>query len=341
MTSILDALIQVESNGIPGRRGPVTKYGQALGLGQTLPETAREMAQKLGLPWRPDLLTSPTPEGANYQRKVSQAYYDEGLQRTGNPRDALRYYHGGPNRRQWGPKTNAYADKVLALAGGDKMGYAPERSAPTTLPEAYQRVVEKAGGPTYFQDDSLPGIMQADPAELIPQSLKLKGPKAFGEGGKGWVIAGIIADALAKGFGGQGQFAPTYLAGQEHNRQLDLWRQKVAQDRADRLDDANLDLKKAIALAQYKAQNPAAQQPTSLERNIEYLKRLNPGLSDQEAYAIARQNINRPIVIGNTPYGLEGGDEQTDAPQPVQYGTDPDTGRRVVRYSDGSVDYAD
>jgi hypothetical protein len=40
------------------------------------------------------------------------------LQRTGNVRDALRYYHGGPNRSMWGPKTNAYADSILSRLGG-------------------------------------------------------------------------------------------------------------------------------------------------------------------------------------------------------------------------------
>lgn len=85
---------------------------------QTLPSTAKEMAGKLGLPWRPDLLTDKSDLGANYQRTLGEAYLNEGLQKTGNVRDALRYYHGGPNRRMWGPKTNAYADSILSKLGG-------------------------------------------------------------------------------------------------------------------------------------------------------------------------------------------------------------------------------
>lgn len=83
-----------------------------------LPATAREMAGKLGLPWRPDWLRGTSPEAAEYQKRLGRAYLDEGLAKTGNMRDALRYYHGGPNRSLWGPKTNAYADAVLGRAGG-------------------------------------------------------------------------------------------------------------------------------------------------------------------------------------------------------------------------------
>lgn len=111
-------MIQQESGGRAGAVGPMTPYGRALGIAQVLPATAEEQARKLGLPWRPDLMTATTAEGARYQRAVGQAYFDEGMQRTGNLRDALRYYHGGPNRRRWGPKTNAYADAVLARIGG-------------------------------------------------------------------------------------------------------------------------------------------------------------------------------------------------------------------------------
>lgn len=81
---------------------------------QVLPGTAKEMSGKLGLPYRPDLMTAKTPEAASYQRQIGEAYLQEGLQKTGNVRDALRYYHGGPDRRMWGPKTNNYANSVLA-----------------------------------------------------------------------------------------------------------------------------------------------------------------------------------------------------------------------------------
>ncbi len=80
---------------------------------QVLPDTARGVAQKLGIPYRPDLMTGKTADAADYQRRIGQAYLQEGLQKTGNLRDALHYYHGGPDRTMWGPKTRAYANSVL------------------------------------------------------------------------------------------------------------------------------------------------------------------------------------------------------------------------------------
>jgi len=114
----MDAIVQAESSGRPGILGPQTPYGRAQGLSQMLPATAQEMAQGLGLPWRPDLMTGTSTEAAAYQRRLGEAYYEQGLRATGNVPDAVRYYHGGPNRKMWGPKTEAYARRVLSRLGG-------------------------------------------------------------------------------------------------------------------------------------------------------------------------------------------------------------------------------
>jgi soluble lytic murein transglycosylase-like protein len=90
----------------------------ALGSTQMLPETAQEMARKIGVPWQPNLLRNNSPEGLQYQRQLGEAYLREGLEKTGNTMDALHYYHGGPNRKMWGPKTRAYAKSVLGRVGG-------------------------------------------------------------------------------------------------------------------------------------------------------------------------------------------------------------------------------
>lgn len=117
-SAVMDSLIQQESGGRPGVLGPQTQYGQAQGLTQMLPATAEAVAKKLGVPWRPDLMTGTSKAAADYQRALGQAYLEEGYGATGNIRDALHYYHGGPNRRQWGPKTRSYADSVIARMGG-------------------------------------------------------------------------------------------------------------------------------------------------------------------------------------------------------------------------------
>jgi soluble lytic murein transglycosylase len=114
LNQLMPALIQQESGG----RGTAVSPAGALGSTQMLPGTAREMAGKLGLPWRPDLLQSNEPVALQYQQALGSAYLQEGYAKTGSARDALRYYHGGPNRAQWGPKTNAYADSVLRRSGG-------------------------------------------------------------------------------------------------------------------------------------------------------------------------------------------------------------------------------
>jgi len=114
----MGAVIQQESGGRPGAIGPMTPYGQAQGETQMLPATAQAMAKKLGVDWRSDLMTGTSPQAAAYQDALGRAYLNEGLAATGNMHDALRYYHGGPNRRMWGPKTNAYAASVMARMGG-------------------------------------------------------------------------------------------------------------------------------------------------------------------------------------------------------------------------------
>lgn len=84
-----------------------------MGLTQVLPSTGQGIAKNLGWPWRPDLMTGTSDQAQKYQRSIGEGYLREGYKATGNARDALRYYHGGPNRKQWGSKTNAYADSVL------------------------------------------------------------------------------------------------------------------------------------------------------------------------------------------------------------------------------------
>lgn len=128
----MPALIKQESGGRAGVLGPQTRYGRAEGMTQMLPATAKQMAGKLGLPWRPELMRGSTPEAADYQERLGQAYLQEGIQKTGNLPDAFRYYHGGPDKKLWGPKTNGYAESVMnnlsGGSGGDALE-APDLSA--------------------------------------------------------------------------------------------------------------------------------------------------------------------------------------------------------------------
>lgn len=91
-----------------------------MGVGQIMPETARALAARLGLPYRPELLRGRSAEARRYQDQLTDAAAREAWQAGGNGRDlrtAAMYYHGGSNRDIWGPKTRRYADEVLARIG--------------------------------------------------------------------------------------------------------------------------------------------------------------------------------------------------------------------------------
>lgn len=62
-------------------------------------------------------------------------YLRQGYDATGNWDDAARYYHGGPDPRNWGPRTQAYHDKVVSAAqaatgDGGPTGAPPAASNP-------------------------------------------------------------------------------------------------------------------------------------------------------------------------------------------------------------------
>jgi hypothetical protein len=171
--AVWSAMKQRESGGRPGVIGPQTPYGRAQGLTQMLPATAREMAQKLGVPWRPELMTGKTPEAAAYQEQLGRAYYEEGLAKYGgDPAKAAAYYHGGPNERLWGPKTQEYARAVTGgqgqnppMAGGDggdtlRSGREIAWSAPGAA--------KGKGRPATAEEKARFGIPENVPAQIKP-----------------------------------------------------------------------------------------------------------------------------------------------------------------------------
>lgn len=116
--ALFDSVLTQESRHRPGITGEKTPYGIPEGEGQMLPATAEAMAKKLGVAWQPELMTGKTSEAEAYQKKLSRAYFDEGVDKYG--RDAhkvLSHYYAGPNEKLWGPKTQAYAQEVAKRAG--------------------------------------------------------------------------------------------------------------------------------------------------------------------------------------------------------------------------------
>lgn len=83
-----------------------------------MPETGKALAKRLGLPWRPDLMSGKHEAAKRYQDAITEAAAREAWEAgSGDPSVAAMYYHGGSNRSIWGPKTRAYANSILARLG--------------------------------------------------------------------------------------------------------------------------------------------------------------------------------------------------------------------------------
>lgn len=99
---LLHATALVESGENPNATGPATKYGQAQGITQLIPATA----ESLGVTDASD---------PNQAVSATAKLYAENLKRyKGDLPSAVGAYHGGTDQKNWGPKTKAYQDKVLA-----------------------------------------------------------------------------------------------------------------------------------------------------------------------------------------------------------------------------------
>lgn len=91
-----------------------------MGIGQIMPETAKALSRRLGLPYRPDLLAGNDAAARKYQDALTEAATREAWQfGRGNPDLAARYYFAGPDRGKWGAKTRRYASDILARLGGN------------------------------------------------------------------------------------------------------------------------------------------------------------------------------------------------------------------------------
>ncbi len=112
------AIIQQESGGRYGI--PNAEGSGAMGIGQIMPDTARALAKRLGLPYRPDLLAGKDKAAQDYQialtNEATREAWDYG---DGDIRSAAAYYHAGPNKKGWGPKTAKYQNDILRRLGMD------------------------------------------------------------------------------------------------------------------------------------------------------------------------------------------------------------------------------
>jgi hypothetical protein len=167
------AIIQQESGGRYGI--PNAEGSGAMGIGQIMPDTARALAKRLGLPYRPDLLAGKDKAAQDYQialtNEATREAWDYG---DGDIRSAAAYYHAGPNKKGWGPKTAKYQNDILRRLGMDSGEGAqlPERDVDTAEGRraTFQDQIGVMGG-LYGQlpDSGLGALEEYYRGELAPE----------------------------------------------------------------------------------------------------------------------------------------------------------------------------
>lgn len=90
----------------------------ALGQRQVMPETGKALAARVGVAWRPDLMRSNSELGQKYQKLIGDAALQDSIEfGGGDPELVFAHYYGGPDKRQWGPKTRKYVEDMLERTG--------------------------------------------------------------------------------------------------------------------------------------------------------------------------------------------------------------------------------
>jgi hypothetical protein len=110
------AIIAQESG---GRYGIANAEGSgAMGIGQLMPDTARAIAKRLGLPYRPELLAGKDEASRKYQDTLTSEAVKEAFEYgKGDPQLAAQYYFAGPNKAGHGPKTQKYGMDIMRRLG--------------------------------------------------------------------------------------------------------------------------------------------------------------------------------------------------------------------------------
>jgi hypothetical protein len=105
---VLDRQWATESSRGKNLRGPDTKWGVAKGHFQFLDSTAASIEARKGYKLDRDSLDGSLVLAAELWKENMAAS-------GGDVATAAAMYHGGPNRKQWGPKTADYVRKLTAL----------------------------------------------------------------------------------------------------------------------------------------------------------------------------------------------------------------------------------
>ena len=166
------ALLMQESG---GDYGVVNAEGSgAMGAYQFMPATARTLAKRLGLDYRPDLMSGDkgrSKEGRAYQERLMDAQMEDILAYSGGDVGKAGAYHfAGPNTKGHGAKTRKYEQDILRRYSGSKDTGGDE------LASAAQDSNTLYGMPTNLQDTiaMLSGMMPEESEEQREYSESLK-----------------------------------------------------------------------------------------------------------------------------------------------------------------------
>jgi regulator of replication initiation timing len=153
----------VESSHNPAAIGPMTKYGRALGIGQFLEQTAKSL----------DIDPMNPEEAIDGQGRLMR----ENLNRYGNYDDALRAYHGGTNKDNWGPKTNAYVQKIMSGLDNVQLHNKSADELDSLFAAAEKSMGAKPAASNEHELDKLfeAASKQAVPQQVMPQPMAQQG----------------------------------------------------------------------------------------------------------------------------------------------------------------------
>lgn len=150
--NVLMAIGQQESSYNPGAQGMPTKWGIAKGMMQYLPGTAKGLGIDANDP-------AQAIDGA--ARQIRERL-DAGMKM----KDAIKEHFAGPDRAQWGAKTDAYGDEVMGKVR--EIGKMLKASAPA----APGKAAPNAMGTAQSRDDYQATFMANNP-QAKPEAVKM------------------------------------------------------------------------------------------------------------------------------------------------------------------------
>lgn len=183
-----------------------------------------------------------------------------------------------------------------------------------TQQQAAQQFQQQYGYQTPGIGDEMRGMqsignMQPQQLPTDPRAAQATRPGFFGKGGMGGKLGMGVLGGIADGIAMHAGFRPGYSDGIDQQREYAQRLQELQAQRQQRMEE----MQQRLSMKQ--------DTPVALQRNIEYLKSLNPNMTDQDAFAIARQSMVRPITIGGDVYdptqlGPQGNSAPSAGPQP-------------------------